>query len=112
MGGAVKGFGRPDNALEGPSGQIDSDEPGLAEKLHDVLGLNVSKLVNNRRQVIIRLEQFANRHAPKNAPPTWFAKQLEKLAARSDTELDPFVQVAEHWLRRHARRRVDRSNRR
>ena len=69
-------------------GQIESDEPGLADDLHDVLGLNGSKLVNNRRAVILRMEQFAKKNAPKNAPSTWFEAKLAKLASSSKTELE------------------------
>jgi len=90
-------------------GQVESDAPGLADHLHDVLGLNVSKLVNNRKEVIVRMEQVAKQKAPQNAPYTWFEAQLAKLASNSKTELDPYVQAQEYWLRKHARGRRGRS---
>lgn len=83
-------------------GYVESNEPGLAEALDEVLGLNVAKLVNNRREVIARLREAANRWAGKN-DSAWFSRQLRTFASSSTAVLPEYAQVGEYWLRKHAK---------
>jgi uncharacterized protein (TIGR02646 family) len=79
------------------SGRIEANDPQLQSEIDDVLNLNHSRLVNNRKAVIDSFTQVLRR---ENARDVDFPKYLADWEGKDGGQLEPFCQVVVYYLRK------------
>ena len=80
-------------------GKISSDVAAIDEAINDVLNLNLSRLVSNRKAVLTAFQQrLQKRH---NFDP---GRELLKWDRREPGDLPEFAQVVVYWLRKRQAR--------
>lgn len=84
------------------NGRIEAFDPGINTEINDILNLNYSLLIQNRKSV---LDAFKQRLGKGKVNP---AKELPKWDGSCSDELEPFsqVQVIVYYLRKKLKRQV------
>jgi uncharacterized protein (TIGR02646 family) len=83
------------------SGRIEANDRRLQSEIDDVLNLNHSRLVNNRKAVIDSFIQVLRRENTRNVD---FYKYLAKWEGKDGGQLEPFCQVVVYYLRKKVAR--------
>lgn len=80
-------------------GKISSDDPAIERDINEVLNLNLTRLVNNRKAVLTAFKQRLAR-GPRLDP----ARELPRWDGSQSGELEPFAQVVVYYLRKRQAR--------
>lgn len=79
------------------SGRIETNDPQLQSEIDNILNLNHSRLVNNRKAAIDSFTQLLQRQNPRDVD---FYKYLAKWEGKDGGQLEPFCQVVVYYLRK------------
>jgi uncharacterized protein (TIGR02646 family) len=79
------------------SGRIEAINPQLQKEIDDILNLNHSRLINNRKAVIDSFTQVLGR---KKISKTDFHKYLATWEGKNEDQLEPFCQIVVYYLRK------------
>lgn len=85
-------------------GRISSDDPEVRRELCDILNLNTPQLVANRRGVLEGLSTGVSMRSRKGKRKLNPGRALRKWDGSQPGPLQPYSQVAVHWLQRKLRR--------
>ena len=79
------------------SGRIEANDPQLQSEIDNILNLNHSRLVNNRKAVIDSFIQVLQSQKARNVD---FPKYLATWEGKDGGQLEPFCQVVVYYLRK------------
>ena len=79
------------------SGRIEANDPKLQSEIDNILNLNHSRLVKNRKAVIDSFTQLLQNKKARNVD---FSKYLATWEGRDGGQLEPFCQVIVYYLRK------------
>jgi uncharacterized protein (TIGR02646 family) len=79
------------------SGRIEANDPQLQSEIDNILNLNHSRLVNNRKAVIDSFIQVLQSQKARNVD---FPKYLATWEGKNGGQLEPFCQVVVYYLRK------------